>query len=599
MSGGRPHRSEARKLRAATGREPPQSETDPLACGVGSTDADQDALWSTCTLRWSMRAQAAARRGQVLLNLGEPGGVDISPWANRVRLISRRPPMRPSETRAIAGTSAVLSTRSRRCSGRRRAAGRRRRRVRRPRAGGGARRPRSPSARCRCARASAIAACHAVPFHSAADRSATARCSRASSRSPASAQATAAGTASMTLQKVQASSWPRAAVAWSTTARALSTSGAARIIVPYTRCSRCSAIADQRASGSARCSSRRGLGAVALREAHLGEPLQAVGLPRGGADVVVQLGGLGELGLGEGEVAGEQRGLAAQRGGERDRPQHAGSPRRVAQRGGERRAPPRTAWARRAGTPPRTGGCRTSTAPGPAVAHRRAARRRAGRTTPRAGARPGPAGRSGRTSASRRGRPPRGGGAPRPRRPRPLAGHRSGRPGSRAGAAARRRRRIRPAPARRAPRPRWRSRRRTWRPGPAAAAAAAARPGRRWRRAPPGRRGRRRRPRWPSACPPAGRAAARAPGRGRRGAPSRSARARRGMRRWPRRRGRPAAGTARRRRRRRPAAAGGRSAPGTRRGRAAPRRPRRCSGSSRCGGRPSSRASRTSECRKR
>ena len=42
-----------------------------------------------------------------------------------------------------------------------------------------------------------------------------------------------------------------------------------------------------------------GLGAVALREANLGEPLQAVGLPGGGSDVVVQLGGLGEFGLGK------------------------------------------------------------------------------------------------------------------------------------------------------------------------------------------------------------------------------------------------------------------------------------------------------------
>jgi hypothetical protein len=63
-------------------------------------------------------------------------------------------------------------------------------------------------------------------------------------------------------------------------------------------------------------------GTVPLSEAHLGEPLQAVRLAGGGSDVMVQLGGLGQLGIGKSEVTGEQRGLAAQGGGEGDRPQH-------------------------------------------------------------------------------------------------------------------------------------------------------------------------------------------------------------------------------------------------------------------------------------
>ena len=74
--------------------------------------------------------------------------------------------------------------------------------------------------------------------------------------SPASAQAIVAGTANMTSQNEHRSVWPRSAWVLSTTARASTGSAAAMIIVPYTRCSRCGATADQRASGNARCSSR-------------------------------------------------------------------------------------------------------------------------------------------------------------------------------------------------------------------------------------------------------------------------------------------------------------------------------------------------------
>ena len=83
-------------------------------------------------------------------------------------------------------------------------------------------------------------------------------------------------------------------------------------------------ITDQRASGSARCSSRRASARVALGQPHLGEPLQAVRLAGGRVDVAVQLDRLEQLPLGPVEVAGEQCGLPDQGGRERDPAQGAG-----------------------------------------------------------------------------------------------------------------------------------------------------------------------------------------------------------------------------------------------------------------------------------
>ena len=107
------------------------------------------------------------------------------------------------------------------------------------------------------------------------------------------------------------------------------------IIVPKIRCSRCLAIIDDRASGSACCSSRIAAVVVAFGDAHLGEPLQRVRLARRRPEVVVQVAGLGQLGRGELEIAGQERGLADQRRRERGRAQRAAAPRRRLQVAGD------------------------------------------------------------------------------------------------------------------------------------------------------------------------------------------------------------------------------------------------------------------------
>ena len=65
-----------------------------------------------------------------------------------------------------------------------------------------------------------------------------------------------AGTASMIEQNWQKSSHPSIDSARSAASLASDRLAAARIIVPNTRCSRCLATIELRASGSARCSSR-------------------------------------------------------------------------------------------------------------------------------------------------------------------------------------------------------------------------------------------------------------------------------------------------------------------------------------------------------
>ena len=127
-------------------------------------------------------------------------------------------------------------------------------------------------------------------------------------------------------QKWQASSQPSVDSARSTMARASSGSDAARIIVPKMRCRRCLAIIDERASGSACCSSRIAADAVALGDPHLGQPLQRVRLTGGGAEVAVQVAGFRQLGRGELQVAREQRRFADQRRGERGGPQRSAAP---------------------------------------------------------------------------------------------------------------------------------------------------------------------------------------------------------------------------------------------------------------------------------
>ena len=64
--------------------------------------------------------------------------------------------------------------------------------------------------------------------------------------------------------------------------------------------------------------------AIAAREAHLGEPLQAQCLTGGCVDVAVELRRLGELPLGGVEVAHERAASPIERGGERHSPERSG-----------------------------------------------------------------------------------------------------------------------------------------------------------------------------------------------------------------------------------------------------------------------------------
>ena len=202
-----------------------------------------------------------------------------------MRPVGRWP--RPGTTRAVNGSSLVSRPRRRPGSGRR-PGGDRPRSTRRPppcSAGGSARR--RPRRARPWPRASITAACHELSPQCDTDRSAAARKRWASSRSPTRAQAVAAGTASITVQNQHWSGSPRVLSARSTMIRADCGSGAEAIIVPKMRCSRCMPMVDQRASSSASSSSRSGLVASTLGQAHLGEPLHAVGLAAGRVDVRV------------------------------------------------------------------------------------------------------------------------------------------------------------------------------------------------------------------------------------------------------------------------------------------------------------------------
>ena len=92
------------------------------------------------------------------------------------------------------------------------------------------------------------------------------------------------------------------------------------------RCSRCLAIIDDARQRQRLLQQPHRRRVVALGDAHLGEPLQRVRLARRRAEVVVQVAGLGQLGRGELEVAGQERGLADQRRGERGGAQRAAAP---------------------------------------------------------------------------------------------------------------------------------------------------------------------------------------------------------------------------------------------------------------------------------
>ena len=109
-------------------------------------------------------------------------------------------------------------------------------------------------------------------------------------------------------------------------ARASSGSAAARIIVPKMRCRRCLAIIDDRASGSACCSSRIAAAASPSATRTSASRCSECASPAGRPEVAVQVAGLGQLGRGQLEVAGQQRRLADQRRGEGGGPQRAAAP---------------------------------------------------------------------------------------------------------------------------------------------------------------------------------------------------------------------------------------------------------------------------------
>ena len=209
------------------------------------------------------------------------------------------------------------------------------------------------------------------------------------------AQAIAAGTASMTTQKLHASVSPSVASAWSTSARAASAIGRGEDHRPVD--------ALHQVHGDHRPARQRQgaleqppcLLAVALLQPDLGQPLQAVRLTGGGVDVAVQVDRLDQLALGAVEVAHQQRRLADQGARERDAAQRSGAvgvPQQVLRLLDDllRRAP-----VRRGGTRPRTGGRRTARWPAAACRGCGAAPSGTARTTHPGCVRPGPAARSG------------------------------------------------------------------------------------------------------------------------------------------------------------------------------------------------------------
>ena len=185
--------------------------------------------------------------------------------------------------------------------------------------------PGSPPAAATAACASASAASHAVSRHTTADRSAAARWRRALGRSPARAHAIVAGTASMIEQNWQKSSQPsvdsaRSTMAWPRPAGRGQDHRAEDAVQQV--------LGHDRAPGQRERPLQQPprLRVVALGQPDLGEPLQRVRLARGGPEVAVQGAGLGQLGRGEVQVAGEQRRLADQRRGERGGPPRAAAP---------------------------------------------------------------------------------------------------------------------------------------------------------------------------------------------------------------------------------------------------------------------------------
>ncbi len=165
----------------------------------------------------------------------------------------------------------------RRGSGQRRAADRPCRTARRPHGVVGARRLRHPRrGRDALGLGDRPLPRRALPQHRGASRD---EVSTASSRSPASAQAGAAGTASITLQNVQLSSWPsvgRRPVHDRTSALHVRRGADHRPVHPLQQVQR-----DRRPAGQRERPMQQphGLGPVALRQAHLSKPLQASAPP--------------------------------------------------------------------------------------------------------------------------------------------------------------------------------------------------------------------------------------------------------------------------------------------------------------------------------